>query len=429
MRNKMWVVLAVVFAVGVSGGFERLDAQTARPAVPQQQAEKEEVAPRVVQGVEEAIAADAAAYARNEGVTQAEAARRIRMQRDMGEVIDRLRTTHKARLAGIVIEHKPVYRIKVRLKGELPVQAQNVAVGGGQLPVAFEHGAAATLDELVTSLRANQAAVARHYPNLAGIGTDESTGEIVVRVVAPNADAAAAARGKFPEVQKLLGKPARIEMTDAYPTAADVRGGSRVESSTGSWCTTGFSVKNTAGTTGVITSGHCANALTYYNPNWTSIALTLVTGTEYFDTDQDVQVHTSGYVERPEFYVDDAKTVTRILTGRRYRSSTAYNDNVCHRGETTGYSCGYVQQTNYAPYNPDGSLCGGQGCSPVFIRLTGSTLKCAGGDSGGPWFASTVAFGIHMANISYGTAAGQCGEAIYMSTDTISSGWSLLYGQ
>lgn len=420
----MKTILFVLFAVVAESAF----AQGARPATPQPQPERETDSPRA-QTAEEAIATDAQAYARNEGVSADEAARRLRIQRDMGPVIDRLRTTHKARLAGIVIDHKPVYRIRVRLTGETPIVAQNIPVGGSELPVAFETGAKATLDALVASLRANQAAVARHYPNLAGIGTDEGTGEIVVRVMAPTAEAATAARGKFADVQKLLGQPARIEITDAYPTAADVRGGSRVESSTGSWCTTGFSVKNTAGTTGVITAGHCANALTYYNPNWTSIALTLVSGTEYFDNDQDVQVHTSGYTERPEFYYDDNKTATRILTGRRYRSSTAYNDNVCHRGETTGYSCGYVQQTNYAPYNPNGSLCGGQACSPVYVRLTGSTLECAGGDSGGPWFASTVAFGIHIANISYGTGPGQCGEAIYMSTDTISSGWSLLYGQ
>ena len=61
--------------------------------------------------------------------------------------------------------------------------------------------------------------------------------------------------------------------------------------------------------------------------------------------------------------------------------------------------------------------------------MTGAALECYPGDSGGPWFASTVAFGIYMAQISSGTAAGQCTEAVYMTTDTISSGWALLYGQ
>jgi hypothetical protein len=80
------------------------------------------------------------------------------------------------------------------------------------------------------------------------------------------------------------------------------------------------------------------------------------------DADQDVEIHTSGYVERPEFYADSA-TTARILTGRRYRSSTAAGDQVCHRGTTTGYSCGYVQLTNYTPTYA--GACGTVACSAV----------------------------------------------------------------
>ncbi len=423
MRNMFCSVVAV-FALGVSGG--ALLAQEAPPSPPGLQ--KEDDRPRS-QTAEEAIATDAQWYARSEGVSQGEAVRRLRMQRDMGPIIERLRNAHKARLAGIVIDHKPAYRIRVRLTGAEPVQARNEPAGGDQLPVAFETGAPATLDALVASLRTNQAAVAKLFPNLAGLGTDESTSEIVVFVNAPGAEAAAAARAKFPEVQKVLGVPARLEITNAYPTVGDVRGGSLVRAASGGYCTSGFVVKNTAGTTGVLTSGHCENALTYYNPNMTSIPLTFVTGSEYLDADQDVQVHTSSYIERPEFYYDDAKAYTRTLTGRRLKSSTGFNDNVCHRGERTGYSCGYVQQTNYAPYNPgDPLLCGPYECGPYFVRVTGPSLKCYPGDSGGPWFASTVAFGIYVGQISSGIAVGQCTEAFYMSTDTITPGWSLLYG-
>lgn len=422
--RKIMCSLVAVFAVGVGGELLRAQKPATLPG-PQ----KEDPAPRA-QTVEEAIATDAAAYARNEEASQEEAVRRLRMQRDLGDIIDRLRTAHKARLAGIVVEHEPVYRLRVRLTGDQPVQAQNVPAGGSQLPVTFEIGAQATLDAMVASIRGNMAGVKRHYPNLAGIGTDESTGEVVVRVVAEDAEAQAAARAKLPQVQTLLAVPVRVEFARAYPKLSDVRGGSHVSPPSGSYCTSGFVVKNTSGTTGVLTAGHCENSLTYYNPNWTSIALTYVTGSQYLDADQDVQVHTSAYTERPEFYYDDAKQYTRTLTGRRYRSSTAYGDNVCHRGERTGYSCGYVQQTNYAPVNPNEPLlCGGVGCAPVFIRVSGANLKCYGGDSGGPWFASTVAFGVHMADESYGPAVGDCHSAIYMSTDTISSGWSLLYGQ
>lgn len=428
MRKAAWfsliaaaaaaVIGYVVFASGASG-------QESKPAAAAQgQAQPDPGKPDnlPVQSAEQAIAADAQAYARSTGVSQGEAVRRLRMQRDMGDLIEQLRAAHKGRLAGIVVDHEPNYRLRVRLTGPEAVAERKVPLGGSELPVAFETGAKATYEGLRGSLRANQAAVARLYPNLAGIGIDESTSEIVVTVNAPAAPDAEAARAKGGELQTILGQPFRIEITDSYPVMHDVRGGSLVSPTTAGHCTSAFVVKNTAGTTGVTTAAHCGNTLNYYNPNMTSIPLTLVAGSEYLDADQDVQVHTSAYVERPEFYWDDGKTAARTLTGRRLRSSTAFNDNVCHRGETTGYSCGYVQQTDYAPYNPTNPLCGGP-CSAVYIRLTGATLECAGGDSGGPWFASTVAFGIHKG----GPATG-CAYAYYMTTDTISSGWSLLYG-
>lgn len=55
------------------------------------------------------------------------------------------------------------------------------------------------------------------------------------------------------------------------------------------------------------TAAHCPDASTYYNPNNTSIPLTLVAGTAKGYGSQDVLVHTSAYVERPEFYVNTEK--------------------------------------------------------------------------------------------------------------------------
>lgn len=171
-----------------------------------------------VQTAEEAIAADARWYARSQGVSQEEAVRRLRIQSAMGGLVSRLRKTHKARLAGIVLDHQPVYRLRVRLTGTLPVAAQEHALGGSRLPVVFETGAKATIDALLASISAHQAALQRLYPTLSGIGTDERTSEIVVYVYAPDAKAADAARAKFHEAQALLGQPARLEITAAYPT-------------------------------------------------------------------------------------------------------------------------------------------------------------------------------------------------------------------
>jgi hypothetical protein len=76
------------------------------------------------------------------------------------------------------------------------------------------------------------------------------------------------------------------------------------------------------------------------------------------------------------------------VTSWRNRTSTRAGDIVCHRGEHSGYSCAEVELVDYAP---PGTLCAGP-CDPVWVTVAGP--KCAGGDSGGPVFSGTIAFGI-----------------------------------
>ena len=171
-----------------------------------------------VQTAEEAIAADARWYARDQGVSQEEAVRRLRIQTQIGGLIGRLRRTHQARLAGIIIDHKPEYRVRVRLTGTLPVAAREHAIAGSRLRVIFETGAKATVEDLVAAMTLHQEALKRLLPTMSGLGVDERTSEIVVYVYAPDEKAAAAATAKFSEAQRILGQPARIEITSGYPS-------------------------------------------------------------------------------------------------------------------------------------------------------------------------------------------------------------------
>lgn len=168
---------------------------------------------------------------------------------------------------------------------------------------------------------------------------------------------------------------------------------------------------------------HCEGIDNYYNPNGTRVALSF--SAEVFTATEDVEVHTSGYVERPEFHADSA-TNARVLTGRRTRSSTVVGQQACHRGATTGYRCGLVSQTNYAPTST--GACGSVACSPVYVRVAGDAkTACYPGDSGGPVFMTQTALGILKMSASSGPAKGRCSAFTYMSTDSLPSGWSLLY--
>jgi hypothetical protein len=65
--------------------------------------------------------------------------------------------------------------------------------------------------------------------------------------------------------------------------------------------------------------------------------------------------------------------------------STNYvGSHVCHNGIATGFSCGDVDSVEYVPSYA--SACPGT-CNPVFIYVNDAYIDCAGGDSGGPFWA------------------------------------------
>jgi len=245
---------------------------------------------------------------------------------------------------------------------------------------------------------------------------------LVVNVNATGA-AATAVLSREAELETLTGVPVRVRALDGVDVDFDVRGVSRVEGVEPTdgkryRCTTGFSIKNTSGTTGVATAAHCPDALTYYNPNNTQIPLTFVLQDGYGS--RYVQVHTSAYTERPEFYVDTAKTQVRRPVGSYELDATWEGDNACHRGETTGASCSFVE---YVYYQPPHARCGGY-CADTWVAVTGP--NCASGDSGGPVYDLSLARGL-LEGGNY-SSTGTCNYYYYMPIEFLPSGWSLLLG-
>lgn len=378
-------------------------------------------APAPAKGEAEAIAEDAADYARRHAVSPEEAGRRLRAQQASVAVTDRLRRRYGRRLAGISIQHSPDWRVLVLLTGRRAVRDRIVEAGGVRVPVSFRTGAPATQAEIGRAMARHRRAIQAAFPRFQGMGADPATGELVL-----------VARGEAPDssldarMEALTGVPVRIRAVDgeaanSAAAAADIEGGARVEGVEASsgrrlFCTTGFTVTDGA-RAGIVTAAHCPDELTYYDPDGGGqVALSFVGGwgAQY----QDVQVHVSERPHRPVFYADSAKRSLRSLTGARPRASIRGGDTVCHRGETTGYSCAEVELVDYAP---PGDLCGGP-CDPVWVTVAGP--HCRGGDSGGPVFLGTTAFGLLKGSSYRGTGA--CNFYYFMSTDYLPDGWRLL---
>lgn len=367
----------------------------------------------------EALEQDARSYSAQFGVPLEEAVRRLRAQEHQAEAITRLREANPGRFAGLWVEHKPVFRIVVRLAGRSPAGSEfHRAAAGSRTPVSFVTGAAATEEEVLGRIRSSLPRFMAELPELMGTDMDVRTGDIVLVVFAPGA-AGEAAREKGARLGREIGHPVRVQVVDVPETNSHTRGGAHL-----STCTSGFVVANSAGTRGVLTAGHCGSTQTYFEYGGVSYPATFVA--ERFDADEDVQWHTTEHDEYPEFYAD-LTTTPRVLTGRRLRSSTAVGNTVCHRGMSSGYSCGSVESTTYQP--TFAGACNGVACTATYIKVSGPNLKCYSGDSGGPWFNGQTAFGIHKSDASSGPALGQCSYGVYMSTDYLTGlGLSLVYG-
>jgi hypothetical protein len=200
----------------------------------------------------------------------------------------------------------------------------------------------------------------------------------------------------------------RIEEVDAPVGDGHTRGGADL-----STCTSGFVVRHPSnGVRGYITAGHCGNNQTYFEFGGTSYSTTFID--EIRDADQDVQWHTTPHIEQPRFYASST-TSHRPLTSRRTRSQQSVGGYVCHRGKTTGYSCGTIQTKTFAPTYTN--ACPGTTCSSVWVRVSGSSLECFPGDSGGPWFLVFRAYGIYKGQSSSGTTAAGCNWAFYMASN------------
>ncbi|MBI7467571.1 hypothetical protein JEV30_23630 [Pseudomonas aeruginosa] len=337
-------------------------------------------------------------------------------------IVESIRERYKNRLAGIYIEHYPVHRLVVHLTGSEPVPAQSHKFGDDTLVVEFQPGAAHTVSELVTALKAaTQGDVAASIPGSHGGYVDERTGELVIEVK-PSAEAGkepavAAARSK---VQQVLGVPVRIEEAEAAEAQAVFGSGTL-----GEGCTTGFTVNHAAsGLHGVLTAGHCQTASgidTYTGIDGAAATLGQQGWVQNANADLLWYTGTAGEAFGPWFYAD----AWRQTTGRRTQGATTVGATFCHYGKNSGYSCGTVA-TVYA--NP-GSICGAPNynspCNASFVRVGGTNVRCVGGDSGGPWFtAGTLAAGIHFAGLPSGV-----GACWYTSTDYAYSdlGLNLLY--
>lgn len=367
---------------------------------------------------EQALSADAAAYATAFGVSQEEALRRLQQQRASVVVSDRLRVRYRSRFASVSVVHRPDWHLLVRLTpGERPADTVEEA-GGLPIPVHFSTGAAATREGAVTLLDQHRHLLPQLVAGYRGAGVDPRTGGLVV-MQRPGADVRPVA-----EVEQLLSKrlglPIWVRRLDAVLVDSAAIGGGRVEGPNADGrrfrCTTGFVVRNPSGQLGITTAAHCPDTLHWRAPDGEERLLPMLGA--WGAAQNDIQIHGGVGPAEPLLYSDTAKSTVRPVTSWATRPMTRPGDWLCLRGESSGYACSEVELVDFAP---PGSLCGGL-CTASWVTMRGP--QCRRGDSGAPIFLGSVAYGT-LKGGAY-TASGGCAFSYYQSVDYLPDGWRVL---
>jgi hypothetical protein len=374
---------------------------------------------------EDGLRIDAASYATDYGVGASEAVSRLAAQKEYGQLVERVALAYPDSFAGSTIDHGKSFGLQLYFTGAAPAGAVERTVASTKLSrpsVRVDRSAKLTAAQSVALVEAvkipEQLAGA-----VDGISYDVATNTVTLDVASTTArstqtatvlDTAVAAAAR-----SLAVSSPRIALNSKGTRVSDGHSGGLHLTT----CTTGFAV-SVGGTQGITTAGHCGDTQSYKNyccTNWWPI---------YFQSEArtasaDVQWHTTNIGVFPRFTAS-SETSYRTLTGSVLRTGQA-GHYVCHRGKTTAYSCGTVQSNAYRLTYAN--ACPGTTCNATWVRLTGASLLCYPGDSGGVVFNAYNAYGLYKGQASSGTAVGDCSEMFYMPIDYISAiGATLLFG-
>ncbi|MEV0202590.1 S1 family peptidase [Nonomuraea sp. NPDC050691] len=327
--------------------------------------------------------------ATEEGITLEQAVARYGWQDDFVKVANQARDSFPDTYAGAVVAEDGS-SASIAFKGEVPATVTDLA-RTVHAPVKVVGGRPYSEEELRQTLKTT------HYEILARADVATSAGEYdvergVVTIEAqpkePLADPAAKERFRAAlQLARLAGSNPAIKVevkvadqVEVQPQAY-IRGGGLLNT-TGAQtvCTTGFTVKK-GSTTGISTAAHCGDdsKLRYHNHDTNDY--TIVTRKSRHEGGHGDMAWYSrgGYTAAKTFYYNKGKT--RYVDETRWAVQGVRLSNY---GRTSGYkSSAKIYRIN---------VCVDRVCDMVAM----DKMNTKGGDSGGPWFNGTSAYGIHM---------------------------------
>jgi hypothetical protein len=418
---------------------------------------------------EEALVLDGKSYASRYNVSLAEAMRRISIMAGVSDEVDALGQELGDEVSGMYFDNGANFELKVRTTGSQArgnrqfnrrdgkrtppgqsnrqsmrakfqisdsevAEAANILSTPASVAVEFTPGAKKGRRFVRDTIQANLAQVSQFVPTFQGAGYDERAGEVVVQLVG---DAGSLTADTQSKISALFSVPVRFEYGTKPIAPLAARGGTQITyKSGGANCTAAFYGFDPSNRPGLFTAGHCYvgvnQALSYTDTDGKVYDLIVDPGLTLWNPKEDVLFlrFPTGLTGVSQFYGNKneaARTVTgvRNLSTTNVKSATVQGTYICYYGMTNGpvygQGCGTVTVKEFLIAAAGGMQTTSASAKSTYVQVQGPTslMRCGPGDSGAPWFAIGVAFGImsRCAENWVGTDS----VAIYTSVDVIAN--------
>lgn len=366
------------------------------------------------------VTEDVEMYAVEFGVSVDEALQRLALQDEAGKLQVALSSDYPKTFAGLWLEHTPEFRVVVQFTDTADDEKINAYLANPELAAITQ---VKTAEVSLADLEAEQAAA---IAAMEGTGVPFETdidvqGNLVeVYVTEETHLGAAGERAQMrlsPHIKVItvlaLSEPAvgiysaakkDYSQLGLSPWNGDIYGGLTVagpcgDKSPGDYClcTSGFSVVSAHGIKGIVTNAHCPDELFTMN-GYTSFNMPFQKG--IFEGAYDVQWNVAFHRQTVRNDILISVNGTRREINQVTLGDLQPIDGwVCKYGKSSGYSCGILLSKHYKPWWVPNA-------TPNWCVLRSESIH---GDSGGPVFGGTSAYGIIQGI--------KDGQTIYMAID------------
>ncbi len=320
--------------------------------------------------------------------------------------IDSLRRAQPEHFSELFVTHEPNFKIVVSFAGSATTESRELLAELGS-DVEIREDSRFNESELDSEFRSVLGAVREVYPAAGGGYSPIDGVEIVIhgteydepggRMVGDNP---VDALDRVTEEVSAGGLPVHVTVGSWETSSQHARAGNKLTG--GGDCTSGFAAKRWISGVlrrGITTAGHCPNSQQYIQNASNQYAAPVYNQMNNPTSDSQFNLlsHHGGTNDAQPKMKTSSSTWTNV-TAIRPRSYHWVGMIVCHYGIGTPSAadrCGQVRVIGYAP--PDVVGCSdvhaNGPCDPNWIAV--KDVECNATDSGGPWYTSTIAAGIH----------------------------------